>query len=209
MNAKLILTAFCAAILGAFVGQYFGSGDGRPTEGDLPTHSVDADAARELREAAIAIKDAAIALDKASRIRPAAQGAQAAPTVTPESAPTLDASLATRMDRWMAAMERLVAVSAMPTGADKTPMREWSTLIETPAKALVSRFANDQEATRALLLLTQRQVLQLIGAPESLSGSGDGVVWNYPDGCITFRDGLVAYVGVYTPSEEDESDGDK
>lgn len=211
MNAKILLTAFFAAILGALVGRYVGIGDGRSTADDnvLSTASPESDAARELRDAAISIKEAADALKRSVRTAPAAISQSPVGTPTAESAPTGTRSIEAKIDQWMAAMERIVAVGQVPNGADRPPLREWVTSTDPQQKALTSKYSNDAQATRSLILLTQRQVLQLIGYPESISASGDGVVWSYPDGCVTFADGLVTYVGVYVPPAEEVEDPDK
>jgi hypothetical protein len=211
MNAKILLTAFFAAIFGALVGRYVGSGDGRSITDDdaLSTGTPESEAARELRDAAIAIKEAADALKKSARTSPSPMLPAPVGTPTAESAPTETRSIEAKIDRWMAAMERIVAVGQASSGADRTPLREWATSTDPQQKALTSKYSTDEQATRALLLLTQRQILQTIGYPESISTSGDGVVWSYPDGSVMFGDGLVTYVGVYTPSVEDGKDPEK
>lgn len=211
MNSKILLTAFFAAILGALVGRYVGFGDGRSVgdENALSTGTPESDAARELRDAAIAIKEAADALRKSARTSPSVVPQSSVGAHMAESAPSDISSLESRIDRWLTAMEKIVAVGQAPSGADRSPLREWATSTDPQEKALTSRYSNDEQATRSLLLLTQRQVLQMIGYPESISTSGDSVVWSYPDGSVMFGDGLVMYVGVHTPPVEEVEDPDK
>jgi hypothetical protein len=206
MNVKIIAVAILSGLFGAVGVWVLAPRDAAREPAPLPPDGASVEAAAELREAAQALRD----LARSVRREEASRGVSPEGSSPPPAGP-LEAgkpSPSPDVERLLAMMERVLAALSAGGGAlVQAPLRDSAGSQSFTPRPMRTLYTSEEAATKSLLLLSRAQVLERLGLPEQVSGSDGTLVWSYPDGYVSFIDGLVC--NAYVIAEPEPADAEE